>query len=141
MRTHEDPSWDLTISPETVRLFAEKARAVSADVHADYDAGGEHEIEYEEELGDTHHHDGLAEEEEEDLTSEELHELIDDLNVDEAAELIALAWVGRGDYEGAQWAEALAEAKQRNFGRTAEYLLGMPMLGDYLEGGLDAIGA
>ncbi len=141
MRRHEEQDWDLTISPETVRLFAEKARAVSADIHADYDAGGEHEVEYEGEASDSHHHDGLAEEEEQDLTAEELRELIDDLNADEAAELIALAWIGRGDYDGSQWAEALAEARQRNTRRTAEYLLGMPMLGDWLEDGLEAIGA
>ncbi len=133
--------WDLTISPETVRLMAEKARAVSAAVSSDYDAGAEHEIELDDQSHDGHHHDGLAEEEEEDLTAEELRELIDDLNVDEAAELVALAWIGRGDYDGTEWADALVEARQRDGRRAAAYLLGMPMLGDWLEDGLEAIGA
>jgi hypothetical protein len=90
---------------------------------------------------DSHHHDGLAEEEEENLTAEELRELIDDLNVDEAAELIALYWIGRGDFEASEWQEAVREARQRNLKRTSGYLLGMPMLGDWLEEGLQAIGA
>lgn len=133
--------WELTIGPDTVRLFVLKARAVSAAINDDYADGSEHEVELDENARDTHLHDGLAEEEAEDLTAEELRELIDDLNVDEAAELIALAWIGRGDYDAAEWQEAVAEAKLRDKRRTAKYLLGMPMLGDWLEEGLEAIGA
>jgi hypothetical protein len=33
------------------------------------------------------------------------------------------------------------EARRRNLKRTSGYLLGMPMLGDWLEEGLQAIGA
>lgn len=133
--------WELSIGPETVRLFILKARAVSAGVNEDYASGSEHEVEIDGDARDTHHHDGLAEEEAENLTAEELRELIGDLNVDEAAELIALMWVGRGDYDAAEWPEALAEARRRGNRRTASYLLGMPMLGDWLEEGLEALGA
>ncbi len=131
--------WDLTLAPDTVRLIAEKARTVSAAVNADYDDGAEHEVELDDRANDSHHHDGLAEEEIEDQTERELRQIIRELNVDEAAELIALAWIGRGDYEAAEFAEATAEAKQRGY-RPARYLLGMPMLGDWLEDGLEAIG-
>lgn len=133
--------WELTIGPDTVRLFVLKARAISAAVSDDYESGNEHEIELDDQSKDGHHHDGLAEEEEENLTAEELRQLIDDLNVDEAAELIALAWIGRGDYDAAEWSEVVAEARQRGNQRTSGYLLGMPMLGDWLEEGLEAIGA
>ncbi|TGV35540.1 DUF3775 domain-containing protein, partial [bacterium M00.F.Ca.ET.168.01.1.1] len=68
-------------------------------------------------------------------------ELINDLNVDEAAELVALAWVGRGDYEASEWIEAVAAARERANKRTAKYLLGLPQLADWLEEGLEAIGA
>ncbi|MBN9077885.1 MAG: hypothetical protein BGN87_22920 [Rhizobiales bacterium 65-79] len=139
MQTEKE--WELAIDPDTVRLFVLKARAISAALADDYRAGGEHEIELDDQSRDGHHHDGLAEEEEENLTAEELRELIDDLNVDEAAELLALYWVGRGDFEPAEWQEALREARQRNLKRTSGYLLGMPMLGDWLEEGLQAIGA
>lgn len=134
--------WELTIDPETVRLFVLKAKAISAALNHDYEAGGEREIELDDSARDSHHHDGLAEEEEEDLTERELRALINDLNVDEAAELIALSWIGRGDFEAGEWAEAVAEARERGQGRrAASYLLGMPMLGDWLEEGLEAIGA
>ena len=132
--------WDLTIAPDTVRLIIEKARAVSAAVNEDYEDGAEHEVELGDDARDTHHHDGLAEEETEDQTEKELRQIVRELNVDEAAELIALTWIGRGDYEAAEFADAVAEARQRNYG-PARYLLGMPMLGDWLEEGLEAIGA
>ena len=67
--------------------------------------------------------------------------LVGDLNIDEAAELVALAWLGRGDYDGSEWATAITAARDRVNRRTATYLLGMPMLGDWLEDGLEAIGA
>jgi hypothetical protein len=133
--------WDLTIDPDTVRLFIGKAKALSAAVNDDYADGVDREVEHDGDAADTHMHDGLAEEEEEDLTEEELRELIADLNVDEAAELIALAWLGRGDYEPGEWQDAVAEARQRGRRKTATYLLGLPMLADYLEEGLQAIGA
>jgi hypothetical protein len=131
--------WDLTIAPDTVRLIIEKARTISAAVNEDYEDGAEREIELGEDSRDNHHHDGLAEEETEDLTEQELRQIVRELNVDEAAELIALTWIGRGDYEAAEFADAVAEAKQRNY-RATRYLLGMPMLGDWLEEGLEAIG-
>ena len=131
--------WDLTIAPDTVRLIIEKARTVSAAVNEDYDDGAEHEVELGDDARDNHHHDGLAEEETEDQTERELRQIVRELNVDEAAELIALTWIGRGDYERPEFADAVNEAKQRNY-RPARYLLGMPMLGDWLEEGLEAIG-
>ena len=141
MQKRVEQVWDLTIAPDTVRLFIEKAKAISAAVNEDYEDGAEHEIEIGDDSRDTHHHDGLAEEETENLTEQELRQLIGDLNVDEAAELVALAWIGRGDFDAAEFAEAVGEARQRGNKRTAKYLLGMPMLGDWLEEGLEAIGA
>ena len=134
-----DKVWDLTIAPDKVRLIIDKARAVSADVNEDYEDGAEHEVELGDDARDNHHHDGLAEEATEDQTEHELRQIVGDLNVDEAAELIALVWLGRGDFEPTEFADAVSEARQRNY-RPARYLLGMPMLGDWLEEGLEAIG-
>lgn len=53
--------------------------------------------------------------------------------------LVALAWVGRGTYDAGDFAGALKEAGRAHNRRTAEYLLGLPMLGDYLEEGLDDV--
>lgn len=141
MRHQPEKEWELTIGPDTVRLFILKAKAISAAMNDDYTGGSEHEVELDGDSRESHNHDGLAEEEEENLTEEELRELIEDLNIDEASELVALVWVGRGDYDPAEWADAVAEARQRGNRRTSSYLLGLPMLADYLEEGLEKIGA
>ncbi|MBX3570585.1 MAG: DUF3775 domain-containing protein [Rhizobiaceae bacterium] len=141
MQRRFDSEWELTIDPDTVRLFIEKAKAISAGVNDDYADGREHEVELNASAHDNHHHDGLAEEKSENLTREELRELFNDLNVDEVAELIAIAWIGRGDFDAREWSEAVAAARERGTRRTTSYLLGLPLLADWLEEGLEAIGA
>ena len=76
----------------------------------------------------------------EDGTREELMEEIDALAEDEQIELVALAWLGRGSYTVEEWKDALAEAANAHNDRTAEYLIGMPLLADYLEEGLAQFG-
>ncbi len=74
-----------------------------------------------------------------DSVGRELRQLIRDLNVDEQASLVALAWIGRGTYSAAEWDQALSHARTVHNGRTAEYLLGLPLLSDYLESGMTEI--
>jgi hypothetical protein len=72
---------------------------------------------------------------------EELSSLIMDLNDDQQVELIALAWLGRGDFERSEWREALSEARnehRQHRDNTAHYLLGTPLIADFLEEGLAA---
>ena len=71
-----------------------------------------------------------------DPVREELLGAIRSLNDDERIKLVALAWLGRGTYDIDEWKEAIATAKTEHSRRTAEYLLGLPLLGDYLEDGL-----
>lgn len=71
-----------------------------------------------------------------DATRAELVAFIRALDVEEQVNLVALAWLGRGTYELSEWREALETARNEHTARTAEYLLGLPMLGDYLEEGL-----
>ena len=75
-------------------------------------------------------------EDHDDPVGEELLGAIRSLNEDERMRLVALAWVGRGTYSKEEWREAIATARSEHSRRTAEYLLGMPLLGDYLEDGL-----
>lgn len=75
-----------------------------------------------------------------DATLEELRGAIDILDEDEAIDLVALAWVGRGDFTRGEWAQARALARQSRSGPAAAYLIGMPGLGDYLEEGLAELG-
>jgi uncharacterized protein DUF3775 len=62
------------------------------------------------------------------------------LNVDEQVDLVTLAWLGRGDGDLDEWDDLRAEAAHAHNRRTAEYLLGMPLLGDYLEEALSQFG-
>lgn len=73
-----------------------------------------------------------------DAVESELRQAIGALNVDEQCDLVALAWLGRGDFSG--WTEAAAMARERHTAHTADYLLAMPLLGDYLEEGLSLMG-
>ncbi len=75
-----------------------------------------------------------------DSTFEEFKVTVADLEPDQQAQLVALSWLGRGDYEVAEWHEAVAEASRVWNTRTAEYLLAHPLLADDLEEALHLLG-
>jgi hypothetical protein len=73
---------------------------------------------------------------------EELTAFISSLTEDEQIDLVALAWLGRDDNTIEDWPvlrEEAARAHTRTT-HTADYLLGMPLLSDYLEEGLSLFG-
>jgi hypothetical protein len=70
----------------------------------------------------------------------ELVAFIRALDIEEQINLVALAWLGRGTYDKSEWPEALKTARDEHNNRTAQYLLGLPLLGDYLEEGLSQFG-
>jgi hypothetical protein len=70
----------------------------------------------------------------------ELAGFINALSEDEQIDLVALSWLGRGDGTVDDWDELRAEATRAHNKRTARYLLGMPILGDYLEEALSQFG-
>lgn len=78
----------------------------------------------------------------EDPTLQEIKLFVEELNEDEQIDLVALMWLGRGDYDTSEWEDARAEAirARDEHGHTAEYLLGAPLLGDYLEEALSQFG-
>jgi hypothetical protein len=75
-----------------------------------------------------------------DPVAQEIKDTIDSLNDDQQAELVALVWLGRGDFTSGEWREAVRTARERHSGPTSDYLLGTPLLGDYLEEGLAQMG-
>ena len=75
-----------------------------------------------------------------DPVREELLGAIRELSEEERVQLVALAWLGRGTYDLSEWRTALETARSEHRKRTAEYLLGLPLLGDYLEDGLSLFG-
>jgi hypothetical protein len=70
----------------------------------------------------------------------ELAQILSDLNNDQLAELLALLWVGRGDYTRIDWHEAVRTARAAKNQNIIHYFLGTPMLGDLVEEGLAELG-
>jgi hypothetical protein len=73
-----------------------------------------------------------------DSTFAELRAFIRALSTDERCALIALMWIGRGDYGRSEWNEAVELARREHDDHAAEYLLGTALLPDLLEEGLAA---
>ena len=123
---------ELEISKESVcfvileaREFEEQLEVVEDDPGSNLVDGG---------------HRGVIARDDEDATYDEVKQFIRSIDLDEQCDLVALAWVGRGDFDLGEWAEARELARDRHNEHTAEYLLGMPLLADYLQAGLDVFG-
>lgn len=106
----------LNLNEETVRFIIDKAREFQM-------------------LGES----GSEDTEERDPAYAELKATIDDLEPDQQIDLVSLMWVGRGDYAVDEWERALADARASWNARTADYLIGTPLLADYLTEGLDQL--
>ena len=65
---------------------------------------------------------------------------VEALDEDEAADLVALLWVGRGDFEAEDWDEARETAIEEATAPLATYLKSEPQLADHLEAGLELVG-
>ena len=69
---------------------------------------------------------------------EEIQAMLDDLADDQLAEMLALAWVGRGTYDVSEWDDAFAEASEIDGESAIDELMDMPLLASHLESGLAA---
>jgi uncharacterized protein DUF3775 len=121
---------DLSISPEKVFFIIAKARrsdskAAESDLVTD--------------LSDDDATFGL-DDHSKDTDRSELSGFIRGLNVDEQIDLVALMWLGRGDSDLEGWRDLRLEASRAHNNRTASYLIGTPMLADYLEEALSQFG-
>ncbi|MAP93622.1 MAG: hypothetical protein CMK07_01610 [Ponticaulis sp.] len=70
----------------------------------------------------------------------ELETAIAGLEPNQQETLVALTWLGRGNYSADEWTEAKAMARDRDNGDVPNYLSGVPTLGDYLEAGAASLG-
>lgn len=118
----------LDISSEKVAFVIVRARELDAKVGR-WDSPG-----------DTADAETILEGRRGDATEQELRSFISDLNDDEKAELVAVMWIGRETFEVEELAEAIRTAKEEATTPTVDYLLGIPMLADYLEEGLSKLG-
>ena len=71
---------------------------------------------------------------------QELRTFIAALGEEEKADLIGLMRLGRGDGAMEEWEALRAEGFREHKGRVAAYLMGDPLLSDYLEEGLSQFG-
>ena len=132
MAEDSEPLVEIAVSPEKIGFIIVKAREYDAKVEPDDpDSGSNPSDDLETDV---------LEDFRDDATFEELYSAIDALNEDEVVDLIALAWVGRGDFQKEQWREARGLADERHRPHSATYLVGIPSLGDYLEEGLATLG-
>jgi Protein of unknown function (DUF3775) len=111
---------DLSISPEKVFFIVAKARQF--DIKA-----------AETDLASDLIDDGIREDNGNDTDRSELSGFIRGLNEDEQVDLVALTWLGRGDGDLDTWRDLRKEASRAHNNRTGSYLIGTPMLADYLE--------
>ena len=123
----------LSISPEKVCFIIVKAREFDAkDEVTEPDPGSNPSDDKDIEVLEDHGDDPVV---------EELTQFINALSEDEQIDLVGLSWLGRDDYTAADWPSVRAEAAgEYNARTTVRYLLGTPMLGDFLEEGLSMLG-
>jgi hypothetical protein len=127
-----EPPPDFAIDRETLAYIVLKAKAFDALVasHDPTDASDSPDDRFVDALED----------ERDNPVQRELAVAIRQLTTDAKANLVALAWIGRGDYERSEWREALTAVRERGEAPTARYLMGLPLLGDYLEDGAAELG-
>ncbi len=123
---------DLAISPDKVCFIIIKAREFDAkEAVEEPDPGSnpsdDKDVEVLEDYGD-------------DPVVEEITSLIDSMSEDEQIDLVTIAWLGRDDNTVGDWASLRQDAADAHNARTAQYLLGMPNVGDLLEEGLSMLG-
>ena len=122
----------LTIPLETLAFIIIKAREYDVeDVETDEDSGSNPIDDNEADV---------LEENPDNPVRQELVDAIQGLSEPQRIELLALAWLGRGDYGKEEWREALHEAADAHDEKEAEYLASTPLLASFLEEGLAQLG-
>jgi hypothetical protein len=123
----------LNINPEIVCFIISKAKEfhVKEEVTFNEDMpNSEYEYDWAQILADH----------EDDLSYYELKKVIEDLEPDQQVDLLALMYIGRGDFETSEWSEARKLAKENLAPNLTRYLLSKPLIADYLEKSLELLG-
>jgi len=122
---------ELSVSLETVCRLIIRAREMEAQVPGLTADEEENPLDADDEYA-------VMDDETNTAIEEEMVAALDELPDDQVAEVLALAWVGRGTYDASEWEEALEEANDRSGESPADQLMEMPMLAGYLDAGLAA---
>lgn len=122
----------LTIPLKMLFFIIEKAREFDAEVPADAGDSDSNPTDDSE--------SGILLATPDNSTEQELRDAIEGLNSDEQEDLLALIWIGRGDFSAEQWDEASRQAHETRSASEANYLIGTPLLSDYLEEAVSQLG-
>ncbi|MGX7744359.1 DUF3775 domain-containing protein [Rhodopseudomonas parapalustris] len=123
---------ELAISTDKVAFLIEKAREFDvkegvSDADSGSNGADDDMVDVLEDTGD-------------DPVVQEISSFINAMTEEEQIDLVALMRLGRGDGSIEEWDDLRREAAEGRNGRTAHYLLGEPLLGDYLAEGLEEFG-
>ncbi len=124
----------LEVNPDTVCFIINKAQEFQTQEQVVFPE------ETETENVDSDWTEGFAMEHQNDMSYQELKSTIDDLEPDQQVSLVALMWLGRGDFSSDEWDVAIEQAKDNWNERTADYLISTPLVADYLQEGLNVLG-
>ncbi len=122
----------LSISPEKACFLIVKMREFDVqDVNSDPDSGSNST---DDRMVD------VLEDHADNPVQQEIQAFVGVMDDDEKADLIALMQLGRGDGTFEDWEAMRAQGLREHGGRVAAYLLGQPLVSDYLEEGLSQFG-
>jgi hypothetical protein len=146
----------ITMPLETLKTIIERAREYEfvdedqdfaeddeeEDDEADSELDDDDDDERSIELADDDDDDEESEEDGDELDEddEEFEGILEALKPEELAELLALSWVGEGDYDGSNWDEAMGSARALSTDDVIVELAENPLLADAIERGLVALG-
>jgi hypothetical protein len=122
----------LSIPPDQLTFIIEKAREFDAEVEPGEPDPGSNPTD-----------DGnvaILEDRPDNPSRDELATAIDALDNHQKVELLALLFVGRGDFDRSQWREAIQQARDVRNEHETDYLVSTPLLADYLEEALEQLG-
>jgi hypothetical protein len=123
---------ELAISVDKVGFLIEKTREFDVkEAETDPDSGSNPT---DDDMIDVLEDDGC------DPVAQEISGFINAMTEDEQIDLIALMRLGRGDGSIEEWNDLRREAVEVRGRSTARYLLGEPLVSDYLAEGLDTFG-
>lgn len=122
----------LNVNPDTVCRLIELARAYHVREPAAFPEEGGNPVDdwSQEMLAD--HADNTS--------GDEFETTLSDLDPALQHEIVALLWLGRGDYTLEEWEGVVQQAKEQWATDTAQYLLSHPLLADQLREGLELHG-
>lgn len=129
--------FDLTIDPAVAYRIAELAREFSAEDYgpaSDDDDRDSDTVRYDEAGFDEDVKTARI-----DPLHAELAGMIEALDIDELRDLLALIWLGRGDFDG-RWDAARRQARETESLHLISYLEQTPLVDEYISEALDVLG-